>query len=183
MSKANRAHNEQSLRDQLRREADATRPAFSEMLHERIWHVVQESEKPKAVPERHSEFSSRHRRWGLVTVISASLLAAVFVWQAAKDQATLDSSLTGSIKAETPPLSVDAELHADLEQIATLTGGVTETVDAWLDTTLTEQRWAYLDQDATVFLETITKSLPFGLASIDSSELSNGNWPSEHAME
>lgn len=77
----------------------------------------------------------------------------------------------------------DAEWETDLEQIAALTGGVTKTVDTWLDATLTEQRWAYLDQDAIVILETITNGLPFGLASIDSSEMPNGDWPSEHSME
>ena len=113
---------------------------------------------------RKAAFASR--RWFLAATVSASLLAAVFVWQAAKETTTLSPAVTGNPGTEAPPLSVDAEWETDLEQIAALTGGVTKTVDTWLDTTLTEQRWAYLDQDAIVILETITNGLPFGLASI-----------------
>lgn len=183
MFKANRSHNHQMLRDRLRREADATQPVFSESLHERIWYAVQESPKPQAVTHGRRKAAFASRRWFLAATVSASLLAAVFVWQAAKETTTLSPAVTGNPGTEAPPLSVDAEWETDLEQIAALTEGVTKTVDTWLDTTLTEQRWAYLDQDAIVILETITNGLPFGLASIDSSEMPKGDWPSEHSMD
>lgn len=158
------------MRDELRREAQTARPEFSETLHEKIWRAVQQCKAPSEVTAFNVARAPRPLRWGLAVATAASLLLAVFAWQAAENQAQLSSAVPRNTNEEKTRPSTNVDEDSDLQRVAELTGGATETVDTWLDAALAEQRWAYLDHDAKAILEAVTSGLPFSLASIESSE-------------
>jgi len=161
-----RKEGKKALRCRLVREAEATRPAFSETLHEQICRAVQESRATGPVATSHGSSARRRFRWAAAMAIATSILVAVLVWQTVEERANPGSGATIA-KA---PVPVETASDTDLDRVAELTGGATESVDAWLDSTLASQRWAYLDHDAQVALEAIADRLPFGFLSDGSSE-------------
>lgn len=167
MSKPIPSCDEQALGDRLRREAEATRPPFSEPLHAQLWLALQQANTPEAMAQTRSPRARRSPPWLLAVAISASLLAAVVAWQNREPTTQLTSTgSAGQAAQETSPFD-EAAREAEWGQLANLTDGVAEQVNTWLNVTLTRHRWAYLDHDAKAILETV---VPFGLTSFETSE-------------
>ena len=173
------AGNQKALRRQLLREAEVTRPAFSETLHEQIWRAVEESKATVAVAEPHGTSARWRLRWATAVAIAASLLVGVLVWQAVEEKTIPGSSVT-VVKA---PVPAEPAPDTDLDRVAELTGGATEKVDTWLDSALASQRWAYLDHDAQAALDALASCLPFSLALDESPEESTGPASSSRSMD
>ncbi len=164
MSKTIPSSDEQALGDRLRREAETTRPPFSETLHAQLWLALQQAKSPEAIAETRSPRARQSSPWLLAVAISASLLAALFVWQHVESTTKLTSAGSAGQAVHEETSSPD---DAEWGQLVYLTENVAKQVDVWINATLTRHRWAYLDHDAKAIVETV---VPFGLASFESSE-------------
>ncbi len=153
-------YEERGLADRLQAEAKATRPAFSDALHDRIC----QSLKPQATPpaRRASGRRSVHAR------LSAAVVATLLVG------AGLVASWLG--KSPGPGLPPDAggiasidlqETAADPDMITAPTGEVAERLALMVDEALTTSQWAYLDHDARVAVRLLLDQLPFDAESTE----------------
>lgn len=173
------AGNQKALRRQLLREAEVTRPAFSETLHVQIWRAVQESKATVAAAEPYGASARWRLRWSRAVAIAASLLVGALIWQAVEEK-TIPGSAVTVVKAPEP---AESSPDTELDRVAELTGGATEKVDTWLDSTLASQRWAYLDHDAEAALDALASCLPFSLALDESPEESTGPASSARSVD
>jgi hypothetical protein len=163
----------------LLREAEVTRPAFSETLHVQIWRAVQESKATVAAAEPYGASARWRLRWSRAVAIAASLLVGALIWQAVEEK-TIPGSAVTVVKAPEP---AESSPDTELDRVAELTGGATEKVDTWLDSTLASQRWAYLDHDAQAALDALASCLPFSLALDESPEESTGPASSARSVD
>lgn len=152
---------EKALADCLKREAEASRPAFSEGLHARIRQEVAHGElhswrRPAARP--------LGRRWisaavAATCVVSASLVA----WQLVAWHLS-----TRSVPEPGPPevtalVSEPADPLAGLSAIADVTDRA-EHVGMLVYSSLTTQQWAYLDHDARIATRMLIDQWPLEIA-------------------
>jgi len=159
-----------ALADRLRREAQQTRPAFSESLHARIRDAVAQTEM--AEPPR----PATARRLGpirIATAVAATLLIGTlaFVWYANFRSGTSpkpgEMARAGGpehggqekIIVEPPP-GPDEGLPSPTE----VPGNPAADIGLLVDATLTRRRWAYLDHDAQLAARLLLDQLPPSLA-------------------
>jgi hypothetical protein len=154
------AEDEQRLADRLKREARATRPAFSEALHARICRAV--SDSGPAARRRPSTSPWRHR-WLLLAAAAALLLSVSLVaWWLAPPSASPTRSPGAKVAFVEPH-----EPTVDPEMITGPTGEMAEEFGKLVDSTLETGQWAYLDHDARVAAQFLMDQLPIDVASIE----------------
>lgn len=155
MSKRTIRSNERVLADRLRREAEASRPAFSEELHERICLVIERGDAPSPLkmPSSPPEIPSRPKRRLWLTVAATLLLAgtSLLAWQ-------LSNSNTPG-----PVTAIDdgsiAMISQDLDGFSEMTDN-TMAGALLVDSALTTEGWAYLDHDARMATGLVLNQLP-----------------------
>jgi hypothetical protein len=143
------------LAESLLREAQLTRPEFSEALHARLrtaLHAVQ----PQRTAVLHRKLQAS--RLGRVVVAAASIVLWVGValyWKAPDSPARTQISQNPTKSAEL--LADDINLSTDAVVI-TATG-----LGEWMELAFDENQWAGLDRDARAAMATVTAPLPFDL--------------------
>jgi len=170
---------ERRLADRLKREAQATRPAFSEALHARICQSLRQGEvpvrrpgtegagqRPKVGPEAWSLWSAtwwlRSGRWPVA--IAATLLVGVSLvawWLGRPPGPEPGPSELVAIPTE----SLDPV--ADPDMITGPTARTAEHVGALVDSTVSAGQWAYLDHDARIAFRLLMDQLPWDVASME----------------
>ena len=149
---------EKNLADHLRREAETTRPEFSETLHGRILRTLEDRKSPA---RQHGQASWPRRRWAYAAVAATLLIgASLLAWRL--------STTTGpgpgpaeEIATGDDPAGPPAVLPAMVD-VAGMADGTTQQVGT-LASVLTTEQWAYLDHDARVAMDLLIDQLPFGL--------------------
>jgi hypothetical protein len=155
-----RTDEEERLADRLRREAQATRPAFSEALHARICQAVKRCEPP--VPRRATPWWLRSR-W-LPVAIAAMLLVSISLVTWLLNRSTGPAPRLrepGGAVAQTPDPVADAEM------ITRRTADTAKEVGMLVDSTLSTGQWAYLDHDARVAVQLLINQFPLDVASVE----------------
>jgi hypothetical protein len=141
------------LADRLKREAAASRPAFSESLHARICRAIEQSKlqtarRPAAV----------QWRWAYAAIAATLLVGVSLVaWRLSNAPGT------------GPPPPVEDFVQDDsarplreLPRLDQVDHTVTQ-VGSLVDSTLTAGQWAYLDHDARLAAELLIDQFPFDL--------------------
>lgn len=160
----------------LRREGRATCPAFSEDLHERLCRVIERSKVSRRVASR-SAGRARSMRWAAALIAAACLaIAAVpLAWQAglfSGETAVVQPVLADRIESSTPkeesrppsvPPATDSDAPHDFERVSAFVDETADQVTAFVESTIAEQQFAYLDHDARLAIEGIAAQLPFDL--------------------
>ena len=149
---------EKTLADWLRREAEATRPEFSETLHGRIRRTLEDR---KAPARQRGRTSWPGRRWAYAAVaatlmIGVSLLAWRLSTPTGPGPGPAQQTATVGDPAQPPAVL------SPLVDVAGMTDRTTQQVGT-LASVLTTQQWAYLDHDARVAMDLLIDQLPFGL--------------------
>ena len=159
---------EKRLADQLKREAEASRPAFSEVLHTRICQAVRRCEAPTS---RDPSALRWQRGWVYVAIAASGLLcASLVVWHAIHSPV----HEPGPTKVATPPDPAPQpppepapqptpDPLADLDALVDLTRQAPERVGATVESTLLAGQWAYLDHDARLAAEVLIGQLPLDM--------------------
>lgn len=161
-----------ALADRLRQEAGQARPAFSESLHARICRSVEEADM--AEPSRPTA-RPRLVRVGLAAAVAATLAVGVFsiIGQGIAPNPVTPNpgSLVNNGATSNGTTDYDiVEPEPDEAFQAPTDVPVNAVVDLGLlvDSTLTNQRWAYLDHDARLAATLLLDQLPGSIA-----------WPAE----
>ena len=156
MSKRTIRGNERVLADRLRREAEASRPAFSEELHERICLVTNQGDAPsrsETASPRPEIPSPRPDRRLWLTAAATLLLAgaSLLAWQ-------LNINSDTQVSNPNTPAPVtpndDGPMDQDLAGFSEITDS-TAAGALLVDSILTTEGWAYLDHDARVATELV----------------------------
>jgi len=146
------ASGERDLAERLRREAEASRPDFSEELHRRICLVIEQGDAPSPRPEKRAP--GFPRMWATVAATLLVAGAVLLAWQSYNPQ-VVDP---GTTVEETSPEAV-------AEELAELSTVTQDTVEGALqvDSHLAAEGWAHLDHDAQVATELILDQLPLDM--------------------
>ena len=145
------------LSECLRQEAMASRPQFSERLHQRLCRAVRQCEARQLSTLPQPVALRRVGRWALAAAAAIVLLAmAAFVWQ------SIDRDPMTTLPQESEVASAIAvDPSAGLDGVTDLASQAAENLDNLVDSAIAAQRWAQLDHDARVVIETLADRLPF----------------------
>lgn len=149
------------LADHLRQEARATRPEFSQELHERIRQAVRQDELLLA---RNPPAASWRQRLMPLTVAAALLLGVsltAFWVSGPPDRGPEATRPAESVKT--------TESVADPFELAGETGRAAEHLGLLMDSALSQQQWGYLDHDLQLAARLLIDQLP--LAEVPDEEL------------
>ena len=145
---------EQRLANRLRREAQATRPAFSEALHARVCAAL---ERPRAAPRRRPVASRLPNAWLSAAI---AVLLAVGAWLGVAWLRNSPSTGPGPDESVIA-LHEGQDATVDPDVITEPTGQVAEHLGLLVDETVTAGQWAYLDHDAALAVRLLIDQLPF----------------------
>jgi hypothetical protein len=156
-------HDEQRLADRLKREAQATRPEFSEALHARIRQAIEQDAAPAPRPRLRLR-SPRRWTWALA---AAAVLAGVTLvaWWRARPHGP--GPAPGPIGPQIAQIDEEPESIADPDLITGPAGDTVEQLGMLADAALTTGQWAYLDHDAGLAIRSLVDRLPLDVASIE----------------
>jgi hypothetical protein len=153
----------------LRDEADASRPEFSESLHEFLCRSIGPQETKHV-----SRLSPRIWRqpWLIMAAAAACFLVGITIaWQSGL---VLwhpgDEDPSEVAKDVNEPATESTERHREetheFEQVAILADTATDRLSTLVQSTIAEQQFAYLDHDARAALEGLVAQLPFDVPPI-----------------
>jgi hypothetical protein len=167
-----------TLAGRLQREARASRPEFSEDLHERMCRALWPCETGTIMVARVAPPRGRAGRWLVAAAAAASvLIVAGFAWRAGLLSTPSDAPLEAVVAQHEPaaavpgplapaPLPVAAEIFsdpaADFEHVTALVDEAAGQFNEFLASAVAAPRFTYLDQDASL-AEGLAEHLPFGL--------------------
>jgi len=159
------------IRARLLAEAEASRPAFSESLHQRTMAAVRarasvspasrEPERTLSPPARQSR---PWRGWSLS--IATALATCVMLWagwRAWDSQRGPGQDRGPAPQVAEQPVAVQPERDGGLP----ISPPVSEELTALVDNTIAQSQWAYLDHDARLATDLVLSQLPFDLPSGD----------------
>jgi polyhydroxyalkanoate synthesis regulator phasin len=151
---------EKKLAERLKREAQAARPEFSEVLHARICEALKQCEPP--VSQRPVTWWLRSG-W-LPVAIAAALLVGVslvawWLGRPAGPGAELPEMVVAPVESPDPV--------ADPTMITGPTARTAEHVGTLVDSTVSAGQWAYLDHDARVAFRLLMDQVPWDVASME----------------
>ncbi|MBN2475442.1 MAG: hypothetical protein JXB62_12595 [Pirellulales bacterium] len=146
---------ERALARRLKREAAASRPAFSEPLHARICQAVG-SRRPSVVRR------PQPRTWqsGLALAATAAVCLAGAWWIASQwNRPPAPTPKRRNVAAVPEP----GDPLRELDQLVEMPNVTAENVGTAVQAALNTRRWAYLDQDAQVAARLLMDKLPLDL--------------------
>jgi len=161
---------ERRLAERLKREAQATRPAFSEALHTRICQSLRQGEVPvrrRGTVGWHWRHASGTRwlrsGWWPVAIAATLLLGVSLVgwWLGRPPGPGPGPSELVVVPAGSP------DPVADPGMITGPTARTAEQVGVLVDSTVSAGQWAYLDHDARVAFRLLMDQLPWDVASME----------------
>lgn len=137
---------ERELARRLREEAVEARPEFSPELHVRLWHALRGHVATPPV----SASLPRKRFWtaAALAAVAASIVCAAMIGWRLRDVALRPQSVAGGAA------------NADIDVVAGLADHVSTRIDMLLSSTVTSQRWAYLDHDARLAVQFLADRFP-----------------------
>lgn len=152
MRKPTSSNDEKKLAEILKREAQETRPAFSESLHQRICDGI-ESEEP--LTERFAP-PAHWRRLAPVLAVAATVVisASAVVWWLSRPSAVLPELAEAPVETET------VDEAPDFAVMANATDDTVEQLSLLVETTLTDPQWAYLDHDLQLAVRLLMEQFP-----------------------
>jgi len=158
---------ERRLADRLKREAQATRPVFSEAFHARICQSLRQCEAPVRRPGTQAKLWSAPwwlRSGWLPVAIAATLLVGVSLvaWWLGRPPGPEPGVREVVIIPAEPPVP-----GTDPDMITGATARTAEHVGILVDSTVSAGQWAYLDHDARVAFRLLMDQLPLDVASIE----------------
>ena len=156
-------HDEKRLADRLKREAQATRPEFSEALHAQICQAIEQGAAPAPRPRLRLRSPTR---WAWV-LVAATLLASVTLvaWWLGRSTDRGPGPAPGPSDLQ---IAVDEpESIAPPDLITGPAGDTVEQLGMLADAALTTGQWAYLDHDAGLAIQSLVDRLPLDVASIE----------------
>ena len=139
---------EKAVAARLRQELAASRPAFSEGLHDRLCMAVRQQQAGAASRRGHG-FS----RWAPLAAAACLLIAACVAWR-----------VIGGVGDGGAPRIAGVQ-RASIGSMTGLADEVVAKTGATVDAAMKAQRWAYLDQDVQIALEMPAARLPFDVVS------------------
>lgn len=168
-----------TLAGRLQREARASRPEFSEDLHERMCRALWPCETGTIMVARVAPPRGRAGRWLVAAAAAASvLIVAGFAWRAGLLSTPSDAPREAVVAQHEPAAAVPAPLvesaplpmvaevatepAADFERVTALVDEAAGQFNEFLASAVAVPRFAYLDQDAGL-AEGLAEHLPFGL--------------------
>ena len=171
MVKQMSSNSETALADRLKREAEATRPEFSEALHERICrailsadHVAQSGPRP-GLP-REASTSGRLPTYTAVAV-AVALSLTLIVWQAVHQPGPtftptliVKPTMPAPNPEPGPPIEPPEYPLESLHALVDFANDVPGRVDATVDSTLLGGQLAQLDHDVRLAASLLTGPLP-----------------------
>jgi len=162
MDKNTARRREASLAERLKAEAGATRPEFSRSLHERICEATLKSEA-RATPLPKAMLLGRRRIHAVVAATTIVILT-VAVWWATHPQRPGPGPDEQKI-VEKQPQQPESPLDAvdplrGLNDLVETPGDKIRDLDSLVASTMTAQRWAYLDEDARTATRMLIDQLP-----------------------
>jgi hypothetical protein len=148
---------ERELAERLRREAEASRPAFSEALHSRFVEAIREHAGQAGVERRVARPWRRPAYLGVVAACAAACLvvATLVVLRRAESPGLTSGTPTTTALAHPSP-----DPLAGLDALADVSNLAATDVGALVDSTLARKQWAYLDHDARAATEMLLDNLP-----------------------
>ncbi len=158
------------LAEQMRREAQSTRPEFSASLDVRLRAAVRAA-GPSALPT-----SERRKRGGqgLRWALAAAALVAVaiiglLIWQAPRQrpgarEERITEKLTRPDLAERVHQATGQPPSDDLNDAADMVENTASGLGDWMKTTVDDNQWAGLDRDAATAVATVIGPVPFDLS-------------------
>lgn len=150
---------EARLAERLEAEAGAMRPEFSQSLHERICEAALKSE-PRATPLPKAMRLGRRRIHAIVAAATVVILTAAAWWATHPQQPGLGPDVPGIVEnqPEPPPDAVDP--LGELNNLVGVPGRKARDLDSLVASTMTAQRWVYLDEDARTATRLLIDQLP-----------------------
>jgi hypothetical protein len=139
---------EKAVAARLRQEFAASRPAFSEVLHDRLRGAIRRQQAGLPSWRGH-----RVPRWALVAAAACLLIAAAVAWHVIRGVRRPGAA------------SVARAQSAGLGRMTGLADKVVAKTGAAVDVAARGQPWAYLDQDARTVLQMPAARLPFDVVS------------------
>ncbi|MCX7428530.1 MAG: hypothetical protein NTW96_23255, partial [Planctomycetia bacterium] len=133
---------ERELAERLRREAEASRPAFSEALHSRFVEAIRERAAQTGVERPAGLLRRRPAYVGAVAACAAACLvvATLVVLRRAESPGPTPETPTTTALAHPSP-----DPLAGLDALADVSNTAATDVGALVDSTLARKQWAYLD--------------------------------------
>ena len=162
MAKNTARQSEARLAERLKAEAGATRPEFSQSLHERICEAALKSEA-RATPLPKAMRLGRRRIHAIVAAATIVILTVVAWWATHPRQPGPgpDEQEIVEKQPEQPEPPPDAVDPLDgLNNLVGVPGRKARDLDSLVASTMTEQRWAYLDEDARTATRLLIDQLP-----------------------
>ncbi len=158
MAKNTARQREASLAERLKAEAGASRPEFSQSLHERICKAALRSET-RATPLPKAMRLGRRRVHAVVAATTIVILTVAAWWATHPQQPGLDPDVQKIVVKQ--PQQPESPLDAvdPLRGLNNLVG-VPGDLDSLVASTITAQRWAYLDEDARTAARLLIDQLP-----------------------
>ena len=177
---------DERLAQRLREEAMRDRPEFSESLHRRICGAIEQTRTTPPPAEDHVLPQPRRRsRWLAMGLAASLILAALVAWQTSRTapvarlpvvppvELPVDMPATGEATSTIAPSSEPSHAQAPAApQMATEAAQIAPAVAvddaarviARIDRTLTSSQWAFLDHDARLTWQLVTRTLPIPAA-------------------
>jgi len=158
---------ERLLADRLRREAEASRPEFSDALHAKICQAVERSSHR---PLRRRETSGSARRSTYVAVAVAVLVSATLVvWQAIPRSAPtgvppeVAESVSPKVDVREPSQGIAFEHIENLNRLVETLDGAPQRFDRTVESALIAGPWGGLDHDVRLVTSMVTEPLRLDL--------------------
>ena len=147
---------ERRLAERLRREAEASRPAFSDALHLRFVEAIGRHAAQTRV-ERPAARPWRPAYAGVAACVAAACLvvATLVVLRRAETPGPVPGTPTTTALAHPSPNPL-----AGLDALADVSNTAAADVGLLVDSTLARKQWAYLDHDARAATEMLLDNLP-----------------------
>lgn len=144
--------NQKALADRLKREAEASRPAFSETLHARICRALQQR---KATVYRHPATLWSRRRWVFAAVAAACLVGTLLVVRQVVHSPRPQPGPSEIVHQPRPTREPTSDPLAPVNALV----GLPERAPK-VESTLLAGQWAHLDHDARVAASLLIDPLP-----------------------
>jgi hypothetical protein len=139
---------EKAVAARLRREFAASRPEFSQGLHEQLCRAIRPQTAGGATHRRRHFFA-----WAMVAAAACLLVGAFAVWHGM------------GRTSHSGPRSVAGASKPGMGRMMNWAGRVAARTDAAVGTAVESQRWVFLDQDARTVLQTPAARLPLDVVS------------------